>query len=303
MKPSTETHRDLPRDGSADGHVRPSAPSIPFSESDDSRSAGSTSRPARPRFRPPSSDPAKRRIFQIIRDKRAWEEPLTPEEAAFEREHDFKGWHTRGYLPHHDKPGTIQMITYRVGDAMPTALRSEWEALLAIEDSRERRTQIEAYLDKGRGACPLRDPRIASLVEENLLHFDGERYRLVAWVVMPNHLHILLELQTVPMGRIVKSWKAYTGAMANRLLGRAGPFWQEDYWDTRMRDAAHCARSRRYIERNPVMAGLARQPEEWPWSSANPRWRWTQGDSDESRSLAGARTVTSAPTGEEKGTG
>ena len=70
------------------------------------------------------------------------------------------------------------MITYRLHDAMPANRRHEWEALLAIEDERERCIKIESYLDAGHGECHLRQPEIAALVEDNLLHFDESRYRL-----------------------------------------------------------------------------------------------------------------------------
>src|ERR1041385_6111569 len=73
----------------------------------------------------------------------------------------FLGWHENGYLPHRDEPGLVQFVTFRLTDAFPAELRSEWEALLKIEDDRKRRTQLEAYLDKGRGACHLRRPEVA----------------------------------------------------------------------------------------------------------------------------------------------
>jgi REP element-mobilizing transposase RayT len=259
--------------------------------------ARSAARPSRS----PSSDPKKRHLYQLIAAKRAWQEPLTPAEAELERTHGFKGWYTRGYLPHYDKPGTLQMITYRLADAMPASRRHEWEALLALDDEREKRTKIEAYLDLGYGECHLREPRVAGLVEENLLHFDGKRYRLAAWVVMPNHVHVLIELWTVPLPQVVKSWKAYTAALANRLLGRSGRFWEEDYWDRYIRDETHFNKARRYIESNPVKAGLVREPAQWSRSSANPQWRWTTGDGMSRyhgaqliHDVGGARTVTSA---------
>ena len=59
----------------------------------------------------------------------------------------FRGWHERGYLSHRDEPGLTQFITLRLMDAFPASLRSEWAAMLEVEDDRERRTQQEAYLD------------------------------------------------------------------------------------------------------------------------------------------------------------
>ncbi len=243
-----------------------------------------------------------RRIYQIIRDKREWEEPLEPAEAKHLESAGSKGWYTRGYLPHCDKPGLIQMITYRLADAMPAAHRREWEALLAIEDEQQRRTKIEAYLDKGYGKCHLRDRRVAALIEENLLHFDGQRYRLTAWVVMPNHVHVLAELWETPLPQVVLSWKNYTARVINRLLGRSGRLWETDFWDRYIRDEAHFNKAKHYIEWNPVKAGLVRSPGEWAFGSGNLKWQWdSSGDRTRYRGASllregaqGARKATSA---------
>ncbi len=82
-----------------------------------------------------------------------------------EIQHGFRGWHKNGYLPHRDEPGVIQFVTFRLADALPSALRSEWEALLKIADDRKRCIELEAYLDKGRGECHLRRSDIAEVVE------------------------------------------------------------------------------------------------------------------------------------------
>jgi REP element-mobilizing transposase RayT len=104
---------------------------------------------------------------------------------------------------------------------------------------------------------------------ENALLFRHEvQYDLRAWVVMPNHVHLLFRLQDVAMSQLVAAWKGFTAKEANRLLGRKGEFWQEDYWDTYMRDGEHEARTRRYIENNPVKAKLVLSPQDWPSSSA-----------------------------------
>jgi REP element-mobilizing transposase RayT len=183
----------------------------------------------------------------------------------------FRGWHERGYLPHRDEPGLTQFVTFRLTDSFPDALRSEWEHLLEIEDDCERHNQLEAYLDKGRGECHLRDPQIARLVESALRFFHGQRYELRAWTIMPNHVHVLFKVEAIPMSEIMKSWKGFSGTEANKLLGRRGDFWQEDYWDTFMRDSEHELKTRRYIENNPVKAGLVLDLRDWQWSSARLR--------------------------------
>ncbi|HOC57397.1 MAG TPA: transposase [Verrucomicrobiota bacterium] len=203
-------------------------------------------------------------LYTMVQGKNRWQDsPAAPRPPP-----EFKRWSQRGYLPHRDAPGLRQFVTFRLADSFPTALRSEWEALLKVQDNRARAVELEAYLDKGRGECHLRRPEVAKLVEGALRFFHGRRYELLAWVVMPNHVHVLFTLREMPLGKVVGSWKSYAAKEANRILGRTGQFWDEDYWDTYMRDEAQERRARRYIENNPVKAHLAREPARWPWSSA-----------------------------------
>ena len=85
---------------------------------------------------------------------------------------------------------------------------------------------------------------------------------------MPNHLHVLFKVGAVPMVKIVADWKEFVAREANKVLGRRGRFWADDFWDTYMRNSAHELRARRYTENNPVKVLLVREPKEWPWSSA-----------------------------------
>jgi len=126
--------------------------------------------------------------------------------------------------------------------------------------------RIEKYIDSGEGACYLRDERIARLVQDALKYFDGHRYRLIAWCVMPNHVHVLIEMMGESLSKIVHSWKSYTAHQANKLLGRNGVFWGPDYFDRYIRDEKHLNATVEYILRNPVKAGLVDVPEEWPWA-------------------------------------
>ena len=202
--------------------------------------------------RRPPGPPHNPELRELVAGKRRWSSSLTAEQAKA----GFKGWHERGYLPHRDEPGLTQMVTFHVVDSFPAALRSEWAMLLEVEDDIERRKKLQAYLDKGRGECPLRQPRIAALVDEALRFHHGTNYELRAWVVMPNHLHVLFKVTAQPMGRVIADWKKYTAREANKLLGRRGRFWADDYWDTYMRDSAHEVLARNYAEKNPVKARL-----------------------------------------------
>jgi REP element-mobilizing transposase RayT len=120
----------------------------------------------------------------------------------------------------------------------------------------------------------LRQPDIAHLLEEAFLNFDGVRYRLLAWSVMPNHVHVLIEAITPhSLSAIVHSWKSFTANRANRLLGRSGAFWYPDYFDRAIRDGHHFRVAVEYIENNPVKAGLVLRAELWPYGSARLRGR------------------------------
>jgi REP element-mobilizing transposase RayT len=188
-----------------------------------------------------------------------------------------RGWYSRGYLPHFDEPDRIQFITYRLADSMPqSVLEAADEALRRGEITEAgRRKRIEYYLDQGHGACWLKDPAIAGMVEENLRHFDAERYRLLAWCVMPNHVHAMAEMMVgFPLEDVVHSWKSYTAHEINRILGRRGRVWQPEGFDRYIRDEKHFNRVIGYIEDNPVNAGRVRSAEDWPWCSARFRGEW-----------------------------
>ena len=212
----------------------------------------------------PSTPPYNPGLQKLVEGKQAWGRQLD----AQSRARGFIGWHQRGYLPHYDAPNCTQLVTLRLVDSLPASRRGEWEHLLGIENDRERRRQLEEYLDRGLGACWLRQPAIARLTEETLRFFDRQRYALLAWVVMPNHVHLLVEVWDTPLWQLVKSWKTFCAREANKLLGRNGPFWQREYMDTLIRNQAHLRTAIRYIETNPVRAKLVRVAAEWPWSSA-----------------------------------
>jgi putative transposase len=174
-----------------------------------------------------------------------------------------KGWHSRGYLPHFDSPETIQFVTFRLADSLP---RARIEALRAMPDAV---LLLDRELDAGLGECWLRNAEIAELVQESLLHFDGQRYRLLAWCIMPNHVHVVIEpIEGHTLSVIVKSWKSFTSRQANTRLGRTGAFWEADYFDRYMRNEDHLMRTIEYVENNPVKAGLVKEATDWPWSSA-----------------------------------
>ena len=184
-----------------------------------------------------------------------------------------RGWYSRGYLPHFDGGEIPQTVTFRLWDSFPRERLEAWcEELTHLpekEATLERRKRIEEYLDKSFGKCWLREPRIAELVQTALLYFDGDRYRLHAWVIMPNHVHALLTPSTSwSLSEILHAWKSYTTHQANRLLVRQGKFWQEESFDRYIRDEHHFSAAVEYIEANPMKVGLCTKSEEWKFSSA-----------------------------------
>jgi len=130
-------------------------------------------------------------------------------------------------------------------------------------------SRVDAYLDAGRGECWLRRPDIANLVASAIKFFEGTRYELQAWVVMPNHVHAVLRpLPGWTLSRILKSWKGYTAREANKLLQRTGEqFWQTESFDHLVRDYEDMYRCCNYTTTNPLNARLSARPEEWKWSS------------------------------------
>jgi REP element-mobilizing transposase RayT len=179
------------------------------------------------------------------------------------------GWHSRGYLPHFEGGEVVQFVTFRLKDSLPRSVVEMWRRELARGDDAALRRRAEAYLDEGYGAASLKEPRVASVVQNALLYYDGARYHLAAWVVMPNHVHFpATPCVGHTLSAIMHSLKSYTASEANRLLGLSGAFWMEDYFDRYIRNATHYERTINYIENNPVKAKLCRTADEWPFGSA-----------------------------------
>jgi REP element-mobilizing transposase RayT len=194
------------------------------------------------------------------------------------------GIHSRGYLPHVKREGASYFVTFRLQDSLPQAVlldykRQQAEKLHALGDgdlvgreevNLEFQRQIERYLDRGVGECHLRRPEVAEVVAEALLYSHGRQYLLDAWVVMPNHVHLIVwPMPNHTLSDILRDRKRRTARQVNLLLGRTGEtFWQHESYDHWIRDEEEKDRMRRYIRNNPVKARLCRLPEEWRWSSA-----------------------------------
>ncbi len=198
----------------------------------------------------------------------------------------------RGYLPHWERASGLYFLTFHLADSLPKQV---------LEKMRERRDLLEAaaragahvspkqknqsekwsasgieeLADRGAGSCSLRHPRVGELAGNALRFWDGKRYRLVAWCVMPNHVHVVCRLIAgEELATILHSWKSYTAHRANAILGRKGAFWAREYYDRLIRDGEELARAIRYVVSNPERAGLK-------------DWKWVWGAGEDARGTAG----------------
>ncbi len=185
---------------------------------------------------------------------------------------EHKGWHSRGYAPHFDSPECPQHVVFRTAGSLPAHLLTGMDLGAAA-----RRRAVDEALDQGAGQRPLADPEAAGIVEAALLHFHDDRYDLIAWCVMPNHVHVVASWPPGwRLGDSVRTWKAYSSAMINRRNGATGAFWARDYFDRFIRDQHQLSRTVAYVEDNPVKAGLVQTAQDWRFSSA-----WSKREQEE----------------------
>ncbi|MBM4047300.1 MAG: hypothetical protein FJ279_19520 [Planctomycetes bacterium] len=175
-------------------------------------------------------------------------------------------------LPHWRQPGVTYFVTFRLADALPREklelVKAEREAWLkshrepySEDDRREYfrlfSERVQDWLDAGEGSCLLRDERAAETVASALRHFDGQRYDLGAWVVMPNHVHASVRPRAGwELQQILHSWMSFTAHEINKRLGRTGPVWQHETHDHIVRNPASLWRIEQYIAENPRKAGI-----------------------------------------------
>lgn len=183
--------------------------------------------------------------------------------------------------PHWSQAGAIVFITFRTHDSIPREVIERWErekqdwlhrrghrghwsrVVPTISPAEQQQFQKEFnrcredFLDTCHGRCVLRRPELAKIVADSLLHFDGHRYRMGDFVVMPNHTHLLAAFATAEMMQEqCDSWLHYTAAQINRHLGRKGKFWQQEPFDHLVRSPEQYDYLRQYIVDNPKKANL-----------------------------------------------
>ena len=197
----------------------------------------------------------------------------------------------RRTMPHIQPPGATFFITFRLAGSIPLAVlqalhkedERERATLERVPDSPQRDADIYRQQRRSFGKCDaalaqsagpdwLRQPEIATLVAQALHHFDHQRYHLLAFCIMPNHVHVVLTplpragKDCYTLAQIMHGLKGYTGRRANAILGRTGDFWQHESYDHFVRDAAELERIVAYVLNNPVQAGLVHDWRSWPWT-------------------------------------
>jgi type I restriction enzyme R subunit len=168
-------------------------------------------------------------------------------------------------LPHWQQDGVMQFVIFRLGDAIPreklllwieqrkiwlTHHPQPWDAATEASYQKEFIGRLERWLDQGAGSCLFRDPSARDILAGALMNFQGDRVEHHAWVVMPNHVHLLFT-PGVPLEKLIQAWKSTSA----RPIGKGG-IWQRNYRDTLIRDADHIANAVRYIRKNPLKANL-----------------------------------------------
>ncbi|HET6575320.1 MAG TPA: transposase [Fimbriiglobus sp.] len=189
-----------------------------------------------------------------------------------------------GRLPHWSQHGVVCFITWRTWDSMPADVLAGWLAerntwlrchhidpesadLAALverlpSDLRHTFRQFvsnrwEETLDRCHGTCVLRRPDYARIVADSLLFFDSERYLMTDFVVMPNHVHLLVAFPDADrMCKQCESWKHYTAVRLNKLLRRTGRFWETESFDHLVRSEEQFDYLRQYIADNPSRSAL-----------------------------------------------
>ncbi len=198
---------------------------------------------------------------------------------------------SRTLLPHWQQGGRTYFITWRTADSIPAALVRQWKAdedawlhghqtcaaqvhELPADQRREYHERFskpwQEYLDQGHGECLLKHAAVREVVAGALQHFDGDRYHLGDFVLMPNHVHVLVTpAEGQDMKKLCFSWKRFSSGEINRRLGRQGEFWQPESFDHIVRHQASLQKLQRYIAENPRKAGLGEaehtlyQPAAW----------------------------------------
>lgn len=213
-------------------------------------------------------------------------------------------------LPHYQPPGYVFSTIFRLTDSIPVSVIKKFQddaslelkRIASIKDKKEKSLEYvkyqykyfakyEHYLNKAKyGPQWLKDEKVCELVFQAIKFYDTKKYNIVAFTLMPNHVHLIIqpivpnksdvEMNKTPMDnasryiltKCLQDLKRYTAVKSNEILGRSGAFWHHESYDHVVRDKKELRRIVKYILNNPVKAGLVDSWEEWKWSYYNPEY-------------------------------
>ena len=184
----------------------------------------------------------------------------------FDKEDEISFWEG-GHLPHRHQDCKLQFVTFRLADSLPQSVLRElvlqkkeflelhpkpWNELTAKFFNEKYGKTLEEWLDKGIGECILRNPEVRKIVNDVLRNEDGNSYDIISYVIMPNHVHLLIELnENSVLKDIMQRIKSLTAHKINQYLGRKGNLWMRESYDRLIRSEDHLRYVIHYIERNP----------------------------------------------------
>jgi Transposase IS200 like len=193
---------------------------------------------------------------------------MAPVFQPFDWHSEFRATHRN--LPHWHQPGATYFVTFRLSDSLSAEVLEQFEERRLLNDP-QFFAWMERYLDAGSGPCPLKNPAHAITVTSTLRYFDGLRYALGAYVVMPNHVHALVQpVGAITLTSILQSWKSYTAHELQRRAGIIGRVWQQESFDRIVRDEVELKKFTDYILANPAAAHL--QPGTFSAGQGSANW-------------------------------
>ncbi len=219
-------------------------------------------------------------------------------EQAFQPAHPFRpieksaSLHTsRRRLPHWEQNARLYFVTFRLADSIAQEKLNQWREELetwrknqplpdsekvSSERARLYHERQQEWIDKGQGSCIFKSPEVSKIVEQTLLHFDGERYRLGDYVIMPNHVHLIVEpINGHQLSEILHSWKGYSAWKINKALKSKGSVWMDESFDHIIRSEYFFSKFTAYIRENPIQAHL--QPGNFQLGKGTLDRKWQTG--------------------------
>ena len=200
------------------------------------------------------------------------DEPALLERIVTREAHTINFW--RGALPHWEVVDGNYFVTVHLANSLPRvvaeSLRMELNAGAGDPLARSRAyfRKLEKWLDVNHGDAHLGQPDVAAWIADTILHYQRLGYwHVLAYAVMPNHAHLFFRCGELTLSDVMRRFKRCTAREANRLLAEpGGRFWQSEWFDHWSRSTQEDDRIVSYIRHNPVRAGLAKRPEDWPWT-------------------------------------